>query len=283
MRINTIGVVSAGSICCGDGPESGLRRRIMYGQVTSGRPPLAEPIDVVLGHRLSPSAQRFAAEHADFLVRVDFRDIADHSDPYIRSAEAHCSCDGVRHTIWLDTKSADFEGLMLHQAMRGILMERGFPRTKCPPCAALFPFLLYLSSLLGSAITDPVIDRWLTQEDLRVYDRELLVRRTTAQVWLDARRGPPKEYGLLFCKWALLTVLMRLDPTFERETTNLLYALIRKKFPEPWGLGDELSQSIRQKGFTEPHSALYAMLELRSALRLEDKIEIIDAEGIRLR
>ena len=76
-------------------------------------------------------------------------------------------------------------------------------------------------------------------------------------------------------------MLMRLDSTFEGNTTNLLYALIRNKFREPWELGGELSKSIKEKGFAEPYAALMAMLSLRSALDLQDKVPIIDAGGIR--
>jgi hypothetical protein len=132
----------------------------------------------------------------------------------------------------------------MHETMRGVLMERGFPKTACQPIAASYPPLRYLSSLLASAVTDPIIDRWLMQGNFGVYDREVLSRRAMARAWLDARQEAPRQYGFLFCKWTLLTVLLRLDSTFEGETTNFLHALIRKKVPEPWGLGDELSRSI---------------------------------------
>jgi hypothetical protein len=254
----------------------------MYGHVTSGRPPVSQPIESVLGHQLSPRARKFTEEQADFLLRVDFEDIASHPLEELRSAEAYCSSDGVRHTIWLDKESSDFEGLMMHQAMRGILMERGFPKTICPPGAIIYPFLRYLSSLLASAITDPIIDRWLMHGGFGVYDREILTHRATGDLWLDARRGTPRQHGFLFCKWTLLAVLLKLDPTFEGGTVHLLYALIRKKFPEPWELADKLSASIKKKGFTEPYPALMAMLELRDALKLQVKIPIIDGEGRRL-
>jgi hypothetical protein len=253
----------------------------MYGPVTSGRLPLSKPADAILGHQLSPRARRFAAEYADFLLRVDFKDLSEHPLADVRSAEGYCSSDGRRHAIWLDTASPDFEGLMMHQAMCGILMERGFPRTVCPPNAASHPFLRYLSSLLASAIIDPVIDGWLMKGGFGVYDREMLSRRAMADAWLDARRGTPKQYGFLFCKWTLLTVLMRLDSTFEGDSVNLLHALIHKRFPQPWELADELSRSIRERGFAEPYSALTAMLRLRTALNLQGKIPVIDAEGMR--
>ncbi len=251
----------------------------MYGQITSGRPPISEPIDIVLGKELSAQGKKFAAQHADFLVRVDFKDIAEHQDPFIRSAEAHCSSDGVRHTIWLDRESPDFEGLMMHQAMRGFLMERGFPKTTCSPFTPSYPFLRYLSSLLSSAVTDPIIDGWLMKGGYGVYDRELLIRTTMGKVWLDARQGTPRPFGFLFCKWTMLTVLLRLDPTFEGESTNLLHALIRKKFPVPAKLGNNLSALIKKNGFTEPYPALIAMLALRSSLNLQNKIPIVDGEG----
>jgi hypothetical protein len=253
----------------------------MYGHVTSGRPPLSEPIDAVLGHQLSPMAGQFMAEYADFLTRVDFKDIEEHPLTYIRSVEAHSSCDGQRHTIWLDTKNPNFEPLMMHQAMRGILMERGFPRTTCPAGVTLDDRLLYLGSLLSSAVTDPIIDRWLIKGGYTVYDRALLGQRTMEQVWLDSRVKDPKPYGFIFCKWTLLAVLMKLDATFDGQAVNLLHALIRKKFPEPWELGERLSTFILKKGFAEPFSALIAMLQIRNALKLEDKVPIVDAEGIR--
>jgi hypothetical protein len=218
-------------------------------------------------------------EHADFLVRVDFKDIAYHPLAELRSAEAYCSCDGVRHTIWLDKESPDFEGLMMHQAMRGMLMELGFPKTICPPGVIIYPFLRYLSSLLASAITDPVIDRWLIEGGYGVYDRQILIHRATADLWVDARRGTPRPNGFLFCKWTLLAVLLRLDPTFEGGTVHLLYALIRKKFPEPWEVADRLSAAITTKGFAEPYLALAAMLEVRSTLKLQNRIPVIDGHG----
>ena len=165
----------------------------MHSHVTLRSPKVSDPVDTVLGHQLSPLARRFALEYEDFLVRVDFEDIACHPLEELRSAEAYCSCDGVRHTIWLDKESPDFEGLMMHQAMRGILMERGFPKTICPSVAIIYPFLRYLSSLLASAITDPVIDRWLMQGGYGVYDRDLLIHRAAADLWFDARRGTPRQ------------------------------------------------------------------------------------------
>jgi len=254
----------------------------MYGHVTSGRQPLSEPIADVLGCQLSPRARRFTEEYADFIVRIDLKDIADHPLEYIRSAEAHCSSDGMRHTIWLDKESPHFEGLMMHQVMRAILMEQGYPRTTCPTGLSSYAHNLYLSSLLSSAVTDPIIDSLLFRDGYEVYDRQELIRRTMEQVWVDAQQGTPKEFGFHFCKWTLLTVLLRLDFTFEGDSVRLLFALIRKKFPEPWKLGDELSRSIKKKGFTEPHPALMAMLELRNALKLEGKIIVLDAEDIHL-
>ena len=250
-------------------------------EVPSERPPIPEPIDAVLGHQLSPRAKRFVAEHADFLVRVEFKDIADHPHAYMRSTEAYYSCTAMRHTIWLYRKSPDLEALIMHETMRGILMERGFPKTARHPTAASCLPVRYLSSLLASAVTDPIIDRYLMQGDFGVYDREVLSRRAIAQAWLDARQPRPERYSFLFCRWTLLTVLLMLDPTFEGATVNLLHAVIRRIFPEAWERGDELSKLIKEKGFTEPDLALAAMLELRSALRLEDSIVIVDADDIR--
>jgi len=253
----------------------------MYGQITSGRPPLAQPIDTVLGHQLSAQAKRFAVEYSDFLARVEFKDITGHSLNYIRSAEAHFSCDGHRYTIWLDTENPNFEALMMHQSMRGILMERGFPKTSYPASAANDALLIFLCSLLSSAVTDPIIDGCLIKGGYGVYDREILAHSSMEQIWLDSRLGTPKPYGFIFCKWTLLTVLIKLDSTFKGEAVNLLHAFIRKKFQEPWELADRLAGFMTKKGFAEPYSSLIAMLQLRSALKLEEKISIVDAEGIR--
>jgi len=241
---------------------------------------LSYRIDAILGHELSPRASRFVVEYADFLVRVAFKNIAEHPQAYLRSAEAYSSCTGPRHTIWLDPRSPGFEALMMHETMRGILVERGFPKTACHPNVVSCVPLRYLSSLLGSAVTDPIIDGFLVQGNFGVYDREALNRRTMARVLVDARQRTAGQQGYLFCKWALLTVLMRLDPTFEGETVNLVHALIHKEFPEAWEIADELSKSIMEKGFTEPESALTAMMEIRSALGLQDSVAIVDAEGV---
>jgi len=238
-------------------------------------------IDAVLGRELSPRASQFAVEYADFLVRVTFKNIAEHPQAYIHCAEAYSSCTGASHTIWLDPKSPGFEALMMHETIRGVLIEGGFPKTACHPNVVSCAPLRYLSSLLGSAVMDPVIDGHLVRGNFGVYDREALTRRTMASVLVDARQGTTGQHGYLFCKWALLTVLMRLDPTFEDETVNLLHALIHEEFPEAWEIADELSKSIMEKGFTEPESALTAMLEIRSALRLQDSVAIVDAEGVR--
>ncbi len=254
----------------------------MHDDATSRRRPLDEPFDAILDRQLTPQARRFVAEHADFLVRVDFRDIADHPHVHIRSTEGYYASAGARHTIWLDKESADFEALLLHETMRGILVERGYPRTACTPDAASCIPMRYLSSLLGSAVMDPIIDGWLTKGGYRVYDREVLTRRAIAEAWLDAPRPNPARYTFLFCKWTLLTVLLMLDSSFEGETVNLLHAIIRRNFSEPWGVAEELSESITGRGFAEPHSALTAMLQLRNVLNLEDKVSLVDAEGTRL-
>jgi len=254
-----------------------MKHRDVLSEVT----PIPEPIDTVLGRKLSPRARRFVAEHADFLVRVEFMDIADHPHAYIRSTEAYHACTGTHHTIWLHRKSPDIESLVMHETMRGILMERGFPKTTRHPSAASCLPVRHLSSLLSSALIDPIIDGHLVQGGFGVYDRKVLSRRAMAQAWLDAREGPGSPYGYLFCKWTLFTVLLMLDPTFEGAAVDLLHTMIRTKFTESWELGEVLSKVIKGKGFTEPDLALTAMLELRSALRLEESIVIVDADGIR--
>jgi len=253
----------------------------MRAHVTTEEPVSLDPVKPLLGHCLSPMAMRFAKEYADFLARVDFKDMADHPLEFIRSCEGHCSSDGERHTIWLDTKNEYFEALMMHHALAGVLTERGFPRTMHAGGLTSDFRVPYLAALLSSAVMDPVIDGWLARSGYAVYDRDMLTQRAVEQVWLDTRLKNPKTYGFRFCKWTLVTVLIRLDLTFDGEMVNLLHALIRKKFPEPWALAERLSAFILQKGFAQPHSALIAMLQLRAALKLEGKITIVDGEGTR--
>jgi len=251
----------------------------MRDDAASGTPPLGVSFDTVLGQQLSPQARRFGMEHSDFLLRVDFKNIAEHPYPYVRSTEGYYTSAGTRHTIWLNRESPDFEALVLHESMRGIMKEQGFPRTTCPLDSAFCMPMYYLSSLLGVAITDPIIDDFLTKAGYRVYNREVLTRRAIGEAWLDVPQPILERYTFLFCKWTLLSALLMLDSTFEGETVDLLHTIIRRKFPEPWRLGEELSRSIVTRGFTEPDSALAAMLQLREALKLEDKVFLIDADG----
>lgn len=248
---------------------------------TSGGSPLSQTIDFVLGHELSPRGRQFTAKHADFLSRVDFRDIAHHPIPEVCSGEGCYFSDGLRYTIWLDRENPNFEGLLMHEIMRGIMMEQGFPKTTYSPELALFPLLPYLSYMLSSTITDPVIDRHLAQGGFEVYDRKVLIHRTTAQIWPDAGQGAPEPYGFFFCKWTLFTVLLSLDPTFEGDAADTLRGLIHEKFPEPADLGDRLSACIKETGFVDPYSALVAMVSLRNALKLHEEIDVVDGWGIR--
>jgi len=251
----------------------------MHDDATSGTQLLGVPFDAVLGQQLSPQARRFVMEHSDFLLRVDFKNIAEHPYPHVRSTEGYYASAGTRHTIWLNKENPDFEALVLHESMRGILMEQGFPRTTCPLDSAFCMPIYYLSSLLGVAVTDPIIDHFLTKAGYSVYNREVLTRRAIGEAWLDVPQPTLERYTFLFCKWTLLSVFLMLDSTFEGETVDLLHAIIRRKFPEPWQFGKELSASIMTRGFTEPDSALAAILQLREALNLGDKVFIIGAGG----
>jgi len=253
----------------------------VHDDAVSGRPALDEPLDCVLGKRLSPEARRFVREHSSFLTKVDFKDIAGHPNPHLRSTEGYFASVGRCHTIWLNKRSRDFEALLIHEVMRGILIERGFPRT-CPTDSYSCLSMRYLSSLLGSSVTDPIIADCLTKAGYSVYNREVLTRQAIAEAWLDAPEPIFERYTFLFCKWTLLTVLVILDSTFQGETVSLLRSIIRRKFAEPWQVGEELSRSIMMRGFTEPDSALAAMLQLREALKLGDNICLLDAEGKRL-
>jgi len=251
----------------------------MHDEATSGTPQFSIPFDAILGQQLSSQGRRFGTEHFDFLLRVDFKNIAEHPYPYIRATEGYYVNAGKRHTIWLNKESADFEALVLHESMRGILMERGFPKTKCPVDSACCMEMYYMSSLLGVAVTDPIIDHFLTKAGYGVYNREILARRAIGEAWLDVPQPIPERYTFLFCKWTLLSVLIMLDPTFEGETVDLLHTVIRRKFPEARQFGEELSAAIMTRGFTEPDSALTAMLQLREALKLDDMILVVDADG----
>jgi hypothetical protein len=250
----------------------------MRDDLSLDRLPLSEPIDTILGQVLSPQAGRFVAEHADFLRRVDFKDIAEHPTPEIRFMEGHYSSDGVRHAVWLDRESSDFEGLLLHQTMRAILMERGFPRAECLPAAVSCRFLRYLGVLLSSVVIDPIIDGQLAGGGFPVYNRQMLIRRATADVWRDAvQEAAVPEF--LFRKWALFTVVLRIDTTFKGDGAEQLRKLIRDEFPLAAEFGDRFSTTIIETGFTDLYSALMVMIRLRNTLKLHDKILIVDGRG----
>jgi len=251
----------------------------MHDDAPSGTPRLGVLFSAVLGQQLSPQARRFGTEYSDFLLRVDFKNIAEHPYPHVRATEGYYVNAGKRHTIWLNKESSDFEALVLHESMRGILMEQGFPRTTCPLDSAFCMQMYYLTSLLGVVVIDPIIDRFLKKAGYPVYNREVLTRRAIGEAWLDVPQPIPERYSFLFCKWTLLSVLIMLDPTFEGETVDLLHTIIRRKFPEAWQFGEELSSTIMTRGFMEPDSALTAMLQLREALKLEDMILVIDTDG----
>ncbi len=231
----------------------------------------------VLGRRLLPWAEQFVATYADFLTRVDFRDIAGHPVEDVRSNEGFYEYDGMRHHIWLSTSSPDFEGLMMHEVMRGMLIEEGFPQATCSIASS--PSLQYLSALLPSAIIDPIIDGRLITGGFSVYDRQLLIERAMGEAWVDRRSGRTSDDDFLFRKWTLFTVLLRLDTVFHRASMYPLFTLLKKKFPRSVKLGEELAERIGEKGFAEPRTALTAMIELRSNLRL-DEIELINAYGM---
>jgi len=252
----------------------------MYDDANSVVRPLTEPVDTILGQVLSPGARRFVTEHADFLVKVDFKDISFHPAPEVRSAEGYYSYDGKMHSVWLDRESADFEGLLMHETVRGILLERGYPRTICPESLHSCPYLPYLGFLLSSAIIDPVIDRRLIQAGFRVYDRKVLIERVEMRVWMDVREENSEAYEFLTRKWILLMVLLSLDSTFGGDDADRLKALIRDKFPVSSKLANRLAACIKEEGFTDPYSALTAIMRLRDALRLHEMIPILDGNGV---
>ncbi len=237
-----------------------------------------EPVGIVLGHALSPKTGRFIEEHADFMSKVDFKDIAEHPSSSVRSMEGHYSSDGIRHAVWLNPESPDFEGLLMHETMRAILMERGFPWAECMPAKTYCFLIRYLCALLSAVIVDPVIDGHLVQGGFPVYNRDTLIGRATADVWLDA----PQEDAapeFLFRKWALFTIVLRLDPTFRGDGADRLRNLIRDNFPSSAEFGERFSTTVIETGFTDPYSALMVMIRLRDALKLHDKIHIVDGRG----
>jgi hypothetical protein len=252
----------------------------MHDDVNSAALVSSEPVDTILGHVLSPGTARFVAEHADFLTRVDFKDISFHPAPEVRSSEGYYSYSWKRHSIWLDKESADFEGLLMHETVRGILLEKGYPRTMCPAVLRTCPYLPYLGFLLSSAIIDPVIDRRLTLGGYDVYNRKVLIGRIATRVEVDSRQKHSEEYEFLANKWILLTVLLNLDSTFSGNHADRLKGLIHEKFPLSANRADRLTACIKEEGFTDPYSALTAMLRLRDALKLQEMIPIMDGNGV---
>ena len=55
-----------------------------------------------------------------------------------------------------------------------------------------------------------------------------------------------------------------------------------KGFPASWFLGDHLSAALKKEGFSEPRQVSAGMLTPRSELKLQSKIYIVDASGMRL-
>ena len=239
---------------------------------------LSQPIDSVLGRQLSSRARRFVTEYGDFLGKIDFRDIVQHPTPQVRFMEGYYSTDGTRHSVWLSRESPDFEGLLIHQSMRAILMEGGFPRAECEPASVSCSLIHYLGVLLSNVVTGPVIDMQLAQRGFYLYDRETLIRRAIADLWLDAVQKTVAP-GFLFRKWALFTVVLRLDPTFAGDGAERLRRLIREEFPLSVEFGDRFSGTIIETGFKDPYSALIVMVRLRNALELHEKIFIVDGNG----
>jgi hypothetical protein len=252
----------------------------MHDDVNSATLPLSEPIDTILGHVLSPGAGRFVAEYADFLARVDFKDISFHPAPEVRSSEGYYSYSGKRHSIWLDRESADFEGLLMHETVRGLLLEKGYPRTTCPTALHACPYLPYLGFLLSSTIIDPVIDRRLTQGGFRVYNRKVLIDRIATRISMDEGQKGSESYEFLTSKWILLTVLLDLDSTFSGDDADSLKELIHDKFPLSARLAARLAACIKEEGFSDPYSALTAMMRLRDSLKLQEMIPIMDGNGM---
>jgi hypothetical protein len=231
----------------------------------------------ILDKELSEEATRFLTEKADLLQRVRFEDIAFHPHPAMRSYEACHHFDGGEHTIWLSPESDDFEALTLHEILRASLLSEGFPQALPHPSAMPGISAHYLASLLSHVVTEPVIDRLLLESGLPVYPRDVALAQKTAEIWLDARRGAPCAF--VFCKWTLLTVLFGLDPIFPPDQTGLFLGLLRRKFPDAARVGVRLADVISKKGFSSPGQALGALIHLRDALGLRDKIAVNDVRS----
>jgi hypothetical protein len=228
----------------------------------------------VLDRELSEKAVRFLTEKADALQRVRFEDISFHPHPAMRSYEACHHFDGREHTIWLNPENDDFEALALHEILRALLLSEGFPQVLPHPSAAAGIKEHYLASLLSHAVVEPVIDRLLVGSDLPVYHRDVVLAQKTAEIWLDARMGAPSDF--VFCKWTLLAVLVGLDPIFPSDQAGLFLGLLRRKFPHAAKVGERLAEVISRKGFDAPGQALGALVHLRDALGLRDRIAVID-------
>jgi hypothetical protein len=228
----------------------------------------------ILDKEISEKARRFLTEKAYNLHRVRFEDISFHPHPAMRSYEACHHFDGREHTIWLNPENDDFEALTLHEILRALLLSEGFPQVLPHPSAAAGIKVHYLASLLSHVVIEPVIDRLLVGSDLPVYRRDVALAQKTAEIWLDARPGVPSDF--LFCKWTLLAVLVALDSVFPSDQTGLFLGLLRRKFPDAARIGERLADVISRKGFGTPGQALGALVHLRDALGLKDKIAVID-------
>jgi len=228
----------------------------------------------VLDRELSEKAARFLTEKTGALQRVRFEDISFHPHPAMRSYEACHHFDGHEHTIWLNPENDDFEALALHEILRALLLSEGFPQTLPHPSTAAGIKEHYLASLLSHVVMEPVIDRLLVGSDLPVYCRDVVLAQKTAEIWLDARMGAPSDF--VFCKWTLLAVLVGLDPFFPGDQAGLFLGLLRRKFPRAAKAGERLAEVISRKGFGAPGQALGALVHLRDALGLRDRIAVVD-------
>jgi hypothetical protein len=231
----------------------------------------------VLDKELSEKASRFLTEKADALQRVRFEDISFHPHPAMRSYEACHHFDGREHTIWLNPENDDFESLALHEIVRASLLSEGFPQALPHPSATAGIQVHYLASLLSHVVIEPIIDRLLVESDLPVYPRDRALAQKTSEIWLDARLSVPSDF--VFCKWTLLAVLVGLDPIFPPDQAGLFLGLLRRKFPDAARVAERLADIISRKGFRAPGQALGALLHLRDALGLRDRIAVIDVRS----
>jgi hypothetical protein len=238
----------------------------------------AMSFQTILDKELSEKASRFLTEKADILQWVRFENIAFHPHPAMRSYEACHHFDGREHTIWLNPENDDFEALTVHEILRALLLSEGFPQVLPHPAATAGIKVHYLASLLSHVVIEPVIDRLLVGSDLPVYRRDVALAQKTAEIWLDARQGVSS--GFVLCKWTLLAVLVGLDPIFPSDQAGLFLGLLRRKFPDAARVGGErLADVISRKGFGAPGQALGALVHLRDALGLRDRIAVIDVRS----